>query len=190
MIIHRLGEIDYEEGMQEMRRIHALAIEDDQNHLILCSHPNIFTVGQDEKRTFLVPAVKTDRGGSITCHTPGQNIYYFCFQAQNPARFYANIVKSFEEFFADTLSEVRYDKRNPGFYIQNRKIASLGFRYSLGVSLHGVALNVDVDLEYHSQIAPCALEGIAPTSLHNEGVKISCEEVDKAIIKSLEQHFV
>ena len=190
MRVHRLGEIGYEQGMQEMRRIHSLATQDGENHLILCSHPNIFTVGQDEKRTFLVPTVKTDRGGSITCHTPGQNIYYFCFQAQNPARFYANIVKSFEEFFAKTLPSVQYDKKNPGFYIQNRKIASLGFRYSQGVSLHGVALNVDVDLNFHSKVSPCNLEDVIPTSLHNEGVQIECGTADEIIMTILEQRFV
>ncbi len=190
MIVHRLDEIGYEEGMQEMRHIHTHAVEDGQNHLILCSHPNIFTVGADENASFQVETVQTDRGGSITCHTPGQNIYYFCFQAQKPARFYANVIKSFEEFFAKTLPSTQYDKKNPGFYIQNRKIASLGFRYSKGVSLHGVALNVDVDLDFHSQVSPCNLKDIIPTSLHNEGVTLSCAAVDEIIVTILEKRFV
>jgi len=173
-----------------MRHIHASAIEDKQNHLILCSHPPIFTVGLDEKEEFGVAEIKTDRGGSITCHTPGQNIYYFCFDAQHPARFYAKVLKSFEEFFNKVLPEVFYDKAKPGFYIQNRKIASLGFRYSCGVSLHGVALNVDVDLAYHAQVSPCNLKNITPTSLHHEGVKLSCSEVDALVTSSLEKHFV
>ncbi len=190
MKIHKLGLIPYDEGMKSMRSIHTCAVEDGHNHLILCSHPNVFTVGQDEKERFTVPTVKADRGGSITCHTPGQNIYYFCFQAKNPAHFYVNVIKSFEEFFADILPQVQYDRKNPGFYMQNRKIASLGFRYSKGVSLHGVALNVNVDLNFHSQVAPCGLAGIIPTSLHNERVYISCEAVDASILKILEKRFV
>lgn len=190
MILHKLGLIPYKEAMEVMRSIHMLAVEDGQNHLILCAHPNIFTVGQDENRSFPVPTVRTDRGGSITCHTPGQNIYYFCFQAPNPARFYANVLQSFEEFFAHTLPNVQYDKKNPGFYIQNRKIASLGFRYSKGVSLHGVALNVDVDLDFHAQVSPCNLTGIVPTSLHNEGITLSCTTVDDIIMTILEKRFV
>ena len=190
MRVHRLGEIGYEEGMKAMRHIHSLATHDGENHLILCSHPPLFTVGQDEKMAFDLPTVKTDRGGSITCHAPGQNIYYFCFQAKNPARFYAKVIESFKDFFADTLDTVHYDKKYPGFYIQNRKIASLGFRYSKGVSLHGLALNVDVDLDFCAQVPPCNLKGIIPTSLHNEGVKLSLEAVDNAVIASLERHYV
>ena len=189
MIVHEWGEIGYREAREKMQELHQLAQEDGKNHLILCSHPNIFTIGTAEKESFEVDAIQSDRGGSITCHSPGQNVYYLCFQVKNPAQFYKKVLTAFEAFFMKYLPEVKYNKEEAGFYIQNRKIASLGFRYSQGVSLHGVALNVDVDLNFHSQVNPCNLEGIMPTSLANEGVDLTQVAVNAAVVHFLEKSF-
>ncbi|WP_297485836.1 lipoyl(octanoyl) transferase LipB, partial [Sulfurimonas sp.] len=152
-------------------------------------HPNVFTIGTAEKESFDVDVIQSDRGGSITCHSPGQNVYYFCFVVKNPAQFYKKVLTAFETFFIKYLPKVSYHKEQAGFYIQNRKIASLGFRYSQGVSLHGVALNVDVDLDFHSQVNPCNLEGIMPTSLANEGLDLTQEAVNAALVHFLEETF-
>jgi len=189
MIIHNWSEIEYSKGYEMMQTVHNIALKDKKNHLILCSHPNVFTVGYDEKENFNVDTVKCDRGGSITCHSPGQNIYYFCFQVKNPAFFYKRVIDSFDKFFNKYLPNVIFDKKRPGFYIENRKIASLGFRYSQGVSLHGVALNVDVDLPFHLQVNPCNLIGIEPTSLRNEGLFLGQDEVNKEMINFIKESF-
>ena len=189
MIVHTWGEVAYEQAREMMQDIHSLALEDKKNHLICCSHPNVFTVGSDEKEQFCVDVVSSDRGGSITCHSPGQSIFYFCFQVANPVKFYKKVLSAFEDFFIENLADVFYDKKQAGFYIQNRKIASLGFRYSKGVSLHGVALNVDVDLDFHAKIPPCNLENIVPTSLHNEGVMLTQQEVNRQIVALLVKSF-
>lgn len=189
MILHKWGELTYTQAREQMQSVHAKAQQDAQNHLIVCSHPAVFTVGSDEKKQFDVATVQSDRGGSITCHSSGQNIYYFCFPVLQPAQFYRKVLNAFEEFFMTNLPEVKYDKKNPGFYSENRKIASLGFRYSQGVSLHGVALNVDVDLALHSQVPPCNLTNILPTSLKNEGLLLTQKAVDEQIVQLLENHF-
>ena len=189
MTLHKWGEIAYTDAREQMSFVHAQAQEDGQNHLILCSHPAVFTIGYDEKEHFCVPTIQSDRGGSVTCHSEGQNIYYFCFQVPRPALFYKKVLNVFEEFFMRNLPEVKYDKKNPGFYTENRKISSLGFRYSHGVSLHGVALNVDVDLALHAQVAPCNLTNIVPTSLKNEGITLSQEAVNEQIVALIEKHF-
>ena len=189
MIVHKWGEIGYREAREKMQEVHAFAREDGQNHLILCSHPNVFTIGTAEKESFTVAVIQSDRGGSITCHSSGQNIYYFCFQVKNPAQFYKKVLTAFETFFMKYLPEVTYNKDQAGFYIQNRKIASLGFRYSKGVSLHGVSLNVDVDLDFHSQVHPCNLDGIVSTSLAKEGVNLTQAAVNAAIVHYLEESF-
>lgn len=189
MILHQWGEIAYMQAREQMQCIHEKAQQDGQNHLILCSHPAVFTVGSDEKKQFDVATIQCDRGGSITCHSKGQNIYYFCFQVPQPAPFYRKVLNAFEEFFMKNLPEVHYDKKNPGFYRENRKIASLGFRYARGVSLHGVALNVDVDLALHSEVSPCNLESIVPTSLYNEGLMLNQELVNEEIIYFLQKSF-
>ena len=189
MIVDNWGEVEYTQARKMMQDVHSQALADGKNHLILCSHPAVFTVGQDEKQRFYLNEVKCDRGGSITCHSRGQNVFYFCFQVQNPAKFYKQVLTAFENFFVKYLPEVFYDRTKAGFYIQNKKIASLGFRYSRGVSLHGVALNVNVDLDFHAQINPCNLEGIVPTSLHNEGVMLTQEQVNSEMVFFIEKSF-
>ena len=189
MIVHKWGEIEYNKAREQMQKVHQLAKEDGENHLILCSHPCIFTLGSAEKKHFDVEVIQSDRGGSISCHSEGQNIYYFAFQVKNPAKFYKKVLNAFEAFFIQYLPEVQYNKAQAGFYIQNRKIASLGFRYSQGVSLHGVALNVDVDLDFHAQVNPCNLEGIIPTSLANENVSLTQERVNAIIVHLIEESF-
>jgi len=189
MKLHRWQEVPYTEAMDRMRQVHAEACRDGENHLIFCSHPPVFTVGTDTKRSWGVKAVPSDRGGSITCHSPGQAVSYFCFQVPQPARFYRNVLTAYEAFFTEVLPTVTYRKEAPGFYIENRKIASLGFRYARGVSLHGVALNVSVDLALHRQISPCGLEGIVATSLEAEGVAISVAEAENRLLACIAEAF-
>ena len=189
MILHDWGEVPYGDAMGRMRGIHQQAVEGGDNHLIFCSHPDIFTVGTDDKNQWGVPTVRSDRGGAITCHSPGQLVTYFCFQAKIPARFYAKVLEAYSRFFEETLPAVTYDKKRPGFYIENRKIASLGFRYSNGVSLHGVSLNIDVDLALHNRVNPCGLEGIHATSLAAEGTEVAMEIVKTALQTQISEVF-
>ncbi len=186
MILHQWGLLPYEIAYKQMCKTHQQALEDGQNHLILVEHPACYTIGQDNKElNWDVETISTDRGGSITCHSEGQNVYYFCFQTPSPPRFFKNIKEVFSHFFEQFELGFYYDNQNPGFYIQNRKICSLGFRYKEGVSLHGVALNVSVDLAFHNRIHPCGLENISATSLKHEDIHISCEEVNNFIISEI-----
>ena len=173
MIVHRWGCIGFKEAQQRMYVLHTEAVSTGEDHLILCSHPPVFTVGSDDTGAWGVETQRCGRGGSVTAHSPGQCIFYYLFHVPSPARFYAKVVETFTHFFEDHLPQAAYDRNRPGFYIDNRKIASLGFRYRQGVSLYGVALNVDVDLAFHAQVPPCGLEGVVPTSLSAEGVKLS-----------------
>ncbi len=190
MILHHWGEVGYEEGYRRMLEVHQEAKEDGQNHLILTSHLPCFTVGRDAwDANWPVPVIRSDRGGSITCHSPGQNIYYFCFQAPKPPLFFKKVCTVFTRFFAQFDKPFYYDKNNPGFYIENRKICSLGFRYKEGVSLHGVALNVDVDLAFHNRVNPCNLQNIEATSLKAEDIHIDCELVNNFMISEIQKVF-
>lgn len=190
MILHRWGVLPYEEAREKMAQLHRQAQHDGQNHLILTQHTPCFTVGRDAwEREWGFDVIKSDRGGSITCHAPGQNIYYFLFQAPSPPRFFKRVVTAFSRFFDTTRKAIHYEKQNPGFYIQNRKICSLGFRYQGGISLHGVALNVNPDLNFCSRVNPCDLQGIVPTSLHAESIPLSCEAVDAMVIEAIRESF-
>lgn len=189
MILHDWGLLPYEYAFIKMQEIHSQAIKDGHNHLILCQHEKIYTIGQDENQTFDIKTYKTNRGGSITSHSPGQNIYYFCFHTAFPARFFSKVLSVYSEFFKTQIPSAYYDKVRPGFYINNKKILSLGFRYKKGVSLHGVSLNVSPDLDFHNQINPCNLKGISSSSLKNENINISCDIVNKKIVKLICEAF-
>ncbi|WP_456402446.1 lipoyl protein ligase domain-containing protein [Hydrogenimonas sp.] len=189
MRVHRWGVIPYEAGRERMERLHRLALRDGEDHLALCTHPAIYTVGRDDEGEWGVPVLRCDRGGSVTCHSEGQAIFYFCFQVPDPPRFYRRVHRAFEAFFAEALPTVAYDPKRPGWYVNDRKIASLGFRYKGGVSLHGVALNVDVDLAFHNRVAPCGLEGITATSLAAEGVRMGMEEVRHRLVLQIARSF-
>ena len=189
MIVHRWGLVPYGEARKRMEKVHREACTKRNDHLILCSHPETFTVGAGETKRFGVETIRTDRGGSITAHAPGQNIYYFCFQAPNPAVFYKKVLLSFERFFQTVLPQTVYDKKKPGFYIHNDKIASLGFRYKERVSLHGVSLNVDCDLVFCNQVPPCDLQGVKMTSLATKGCELTPKEVDIIMIKTIQEVF-
>ena len=183
MILHRWGCIDYAKARQKMDEVHRKASEDGENHLIFCQHSPVFTVGAQDTGSWPVPVLKTDRGGSITCHSPGQLVCYFCFQAAEPMLFYRRARRSFEALFSNLLPEVFYDPKQAGFYLEDSKIASLGFRYADAVSLHGVSLNVDVDLALHNRVNPCNIEGIVATSLKKEGVDMGMKEVESMVLK-------
>ncbi len=190
MIVHKWGITEYKEATIKMQKVHESALADKKNHLILTSHKACFTVGRDGwDKKWDVEAIKCDRGGSITAHGEGQNIYYFCFQVASAIHFFRKVVLSFKDFFDSLNKDIKYRKNNPGFYIQNRKLCSLGFRYKEGVSLHGVALNVDIDQSFHSKITPCNLHGFTTTSLANEDIHISCDEVNKIIVSEILKNF-
>jgi len=189
MILHHWGSIDYEESRKKMDGVHQQACTDDENHLIFCEHTPVFTVGENEKSVWPVPVVKTDRGGSITCHSPGQLVCYFCFQVAEPMLFYRHVKRSFENLFSKVLPEVFYDPKQAGFYIGNRKIASLGFRYAQGISLHGVSVNIDVDLALHNRVNPCGIEGITATSLKEEGVEMGMNEMETLVLNHICEGF-
>lgn len=188
--IIELGLIDYLDAIRQMRQIHKKAAKkDDTDFLILCQHYDVYTVGKNENRLFAVNTVKTDRGGSVVFHTPGQQIFYFVFKVKSPMVFYRKVVKSFETVLRGLDSKIVYLHRIPGFYVENRKLGFLGFKFENGYSLHGVAINHDVDLQKFNLIEPCGLKGYTATSLKNEGVQICESDLKERVIKSIFQNF-
>ncbi|BAF70037.1 lipoyl protein ligase domain-containing protein [Nitratiruptor sp. SB155-2] len=159
-----------------------------EDHLLLCTHHPVYTIGSENYETDL-PVIRTDRGGSITYFDEGCLMLYFAFRVPNPPKFYAKVLCSLDYFFHFFDKNIQYDKKKPGYYIQNRKIASLGFRYTGGFSKHGVSLHVDPHLENFNKIAPCGLSGIKATSLINEGYNVNMETAKTLAIKAVEYGF-
>ncbi len=187
MIIKDLGLVPYEKTDALLESYIPKTKID--NFLLLCTHPPVYTVGSEEYRCDL-EVVQTDRGGSITYFDEGTLMLYFAFAVPNPAKFYAKVLKAVQNFFSHFDAPITYDKARPGFYIENRKIASLGFRYKKGASKHGVALHINPNLVDFNKIAPCGLKGVQATSLWAEGYPIAMDEAKilatKAVIDAFE----
>ncbi|VAW48067.1 Octanoate-[acyl-carrier-protein]-protein-N-octanoyltransferase, partial [hydrothermal vent metagenome] len=116
-----------------------------------------------------IPVVKTDRGGQITFHAPGQLIIYILFDLKRAKLGVRALVTLIEQSLIEYLqtlglnAQARSDA--PGVYIQNQKIASLGLKIRKQKSYHGLALNVDMDLTPFQYINPCGLKAMQMTQL-------------------------
>ncbi len=179
-----LGKIDYKKFLELQEEL----VQKRENFLLFATHNPIFTVGKNEAKNFPFAYV-VDRGGSITYFDEGTLMVYFIFNVKSPPFFYKNVRKSISNFFKNFPLDIFYDKEKPGFYIQNRKIASLGFRYENGRSKHGVSIHINPNLDEFNKINPCNLSGIKATSLYNEGIKISINEAKEILKKIIKEVF-
>jgi len=183
MKIVDLGYINYLECLDILEDL----INKKDNYLIFATHNPVYTIGTDEN-DFKVEAIKVDRGGSITYFDEGTLMVYFAFNVKSPPIFFKNVIKAIDNFFKSLDKRIYYDKSKPGFYIENKKIASLGFRYKDGRSKHGVSIHLNPNLKNFNKIKPCNLDVVA-TSLYNERIYISPEEVKEKIIKEVKNVF-
>ncbi len=151
-----------------------------EDTLIFCEHTPIFTIGRrDSSADWIsdlkdiagegIDVVKTNRGGRITYHGPGQLVGYFIFDINKLKLGVKEFVHKVEEACLQALAKfgikaVR-DPEHPGLWVGNDKIVALGFHISQGVSMHGFALNIDPDLSHYRHIVPCGIHGRGITSM-------------------------
>ena len=147
------------------------------DQLWLLQHPPVFTLGQAGKPEHLlnpgeIPVVKSDRGGQVTYHGPGQLIAYLLLDLRRARLGVRSLVTRLEESVIALLAKrgVTASARRdaPGVYIETSKVASLGLRVRRGCSYHGLSLNVDMDLEPFSRINPCGYPGLSVTQLADQ----------------------
>lgn len=166
------------------------------DELWLLQHPRVFTQGQAGKAEHVlapgeIPVVQVDRGGQVTYHGPGQWVVYLILDLRRRGLGVRDLVSLIERAIVSLLAgydiEARADPSAPGVYVGERKIASLGLRIRRGCSYHGLALNVDMDLEPFSRINPCGYEGLRVTSMaaELEATDLSMEEVGERLLQSV-----
>lgn len=172
--IRRLGEADYAHTLEEMRAFTEQRGPGTADELWLLQHPRVFTQGISGKAEHLlspgdIPVVQVDRGGQVTYHGPGQWVVYLLVDLRRRGFGVRALVDRIEQALVDTLAQygivAAADPKAPGVYVAGAKIASLGLRVRRGCSYHGLALNVDMDLEPFSRINPCGHAGLAVTSM-------------------------
>ena len=177
MKVRQLGVADYQTVYDEMTAFTEQRQDDTPDELWFLQHPPVFTQGQAGKAEHVlfpgdIPVIQTDRGGQVTYHGPGQLVVYLMIDIARRGWGPRQLVSNIEQAIVATLAEWGIDaapkEDAPGVYTQERKIASLGLRIRHGRSFHGLALNIDMDLEPFQRINPCGYAGMEMTQMRSE----------------------
>ncbi|MEZ5691438.1 MAG: lipoyl(octanoyl) transferase LipB [Rickettsiales bacterium] len=168
----------------------------------LLEHPPLYTAGTSANMRDLLshdfPLYETGRGGQITYHGPGQRIAYVMLDLKKRGqRDVRNFVKNLEEWLISSLAEFgivgQIREGRVGVWVNTpsveAKIAALGIRIRKWVTFHGIALNVNPELEHYKGIVPCGVKGFGVTSMSNLGVSASMKEVDEVLKKKFAEVF-
>ncbi|MDH5171710.1 MAG: lipoyl(octanoyl) transferase LipB [Gammaproteobacteria bacterium] len=183
-----LGLVAYEPTLQAMKDLTASRTPDEPDQLWLLQHPRVFTQGQAGRAEHVlapgdIPVIQVDRGGQVTYHGPGQWVLYLMIDLRRRSWGVRDLVNTIEHSIVQLLAEYGIaaapKPEAPGVYVDGAKIASLGLRVRRGCSYHGLALNVDMDLEPFGRINPCGYRGLQVTSM---AALLPPAEVDMAAV--------
>ncbi len=197
MLIKHLGLVDYEPTWRAMQAFTDARQADTPDELWLVQHPPVYTLGLAGKPEHLlcataIPLVKTDRGGQITYHGPGQLVVYLMIDFKRLGLGVRELVRHIEQAVIDLLAEFGIsgngDVDAPGVYVDGAKIASLGLRIRNHATYHGLSLNVDMDLTPFSWINPCGYSGLRVTQLREQGVALDVDAVAERLLPHLLHH--
>lgn len=174
VIIRDLGRVPYQQTWEAMQAFTLNRDEHAPDEIWLLEHEAVFTQGQAGKAEHLlspgdIPVVPVDRGGQVTYHGPGQMVAYVLLDIRRLKSDVRKLVSALEDSVVSLLdgygvaAAARPDA--PGVYIGADKVCSLGLRIKRGCSYHGLALNVDMDLEPFARINPCGYQGLKMTQM-------------------------
>ncbi|HJE29842.1 lipoyl(octanoyl) transferase LipB [Stutzerimonas nitrititolerans] len=174
--VRELGLVEYLPTWQAMQHFTNNRGPQTADEVWLLQHFPVFTQGQAGKAEHLllpgdIPVVQADRGGQVTYHGPGQLVGYLLLDVRRLGFGVRELVNRIEHSLIDLLAgygvEAAAKPDAPGVYVDGAKIASLGLRIRNGRSFHGLALNVDMDLEPFQRINPCGYAGLKMTQLRD-----------------------
>jgi lipoyl(octanoyl) transferase len=191
--IKTLGRMDYEPALRAMRDFTFHRSEATEDEIWLLEHPPVYTLGQGAPAVSVdsgIPVVRSDRGGQITYHGPGQIVLYALVDLARRGIKVKRFVWLLEQAVIDLLgahSCTRGERKPgaPGVYVEGAKIAALGIRVSRGRAYHGLALNVDMDLAPFAAIDPCGFPGLAVTQTRDLGFPQSLSQMGNDLVKTL-----
>lgn len=195
VFVRRLGVTDYESVWREMQSFTAARNAQTPDELWSVEHPPVYTLGVAAKPEHLpradngIPLVKTDRGGQITYHGPGQIVIYTLLDLRRRNLGVRALVRRLEQAVIELLEGYRIDANGredaPGVYVAGAKIAALGLRVRNGCCYHGLSLNVDMDLTPFGAINPCGYPGLEVTQLRDLGVSDPAEAIAEKLLDRL-----
>jgi lipoyl(octanoyl) transferase len=190
IVVRKLGRADYLPTWQAMREFTRGRQDATPDELWLVEHPAVYTVGQGAPIPSLssaIPVLKTDRGGDITYHGPGQAVVYTLVDLVRRSIKVKRFVWLLEQAVIDLIGRRAERKPGaPGVYVDGAKIAALGIRVVRGRAYHGVALNVDMDLSPFKAIDPCGYPGLRVTQMRDLGLAATADQLAQSVIKQLD----
>ena len=191
-----LGEQAYEDTYEQMRSI--VRAQSFKDQIWLLEHPSVFTLGTAADPSNVlnpgdIPVIQTDRGGEVTFHGPGQLVIYFLLDIKSkkigPKTMVANLQLIIQKVLRHYSIESSFIEGAPGVYVENKKIASIGLRFSGGRSYHGISINVDMNLTPFSLINPCGYEGLEVVQINDFDSNVTLEDVKSVAIKEIQTVF-
>lgn len=192
--VRRLGQVEYEPTWRQMQRFTEDRNATTPDEIWLLEHPPVFTLGLNGSREHLIapgdiPVFQIDRGGQVTYHGPGQLVVYPLLDLERSRLGVRDLVTALEQSVIRCVAEYGIEAVSrcdaPGVYVEGRKLASVGLRIRRGCSYHGLALNVDADLEPFGRINPCGFRGMEVTRLADLGVDRSLSAVADDLLAQL-----
>ena len=192
--VRYLGLQKYASVWERMCNFTAGRNSDTNDEIWLVQHPSVFTLGTNGKKRHLlnpgsIPVIRTDRGGQVTYHAPGQLIVYLLIDLNRRGWGVRDLVNLMEQSIINLLSEFcikgEICQDAPGVYVAGAKIAALGLRVRRGCSYHGFSLNVNIDLTPFQYINPCGYEKMQVTSLSETGVNIEIKDLELMLPKHI-----
>jgi len=170
--------VEYKEAIDFLEKRLVQINQKKANELIwILEHPSIYTAGtsynENEILDKSINVIKTNRGGKITYHGPGQSIYYFVIDLNKRKKDIRKFITTIENIIIQTLKEYQInafnDRDNIGIWVNHKnkikKIAAIGIRVSKWIAYHGFSINVNNNLENYNKIIPCGIKNKSVSSL-------------------------
>lgn len=192
-----LGQVDYEPTWRQMQKITDVRDENTADEIWFLQHPPVFTLGMNASTEHLlapgaIPVVPIDRGGQVTYHGPGQLVVYPLIDLRRAGLGVRDMVTALERSVVDSAAEYgieAYPRADaPGVYVEGMKLASVGLRVRRGCTYHGLAFNLDMDLEPFSRINPCGYQGLKVTQLSELGGPSDVAQMARVLAPHLLRH--
>ncbi|WVD63510.1 lipoyl(octanoyl) transferase LipB [Utexia brackfieldae] len=195
--IRQLGLTSYLEVYQIMHNFTMQRTELTLDEIWLTEHHAVFTQGKTGSPEHLlsdtgsIPIIQTDRGGQITYHGPGQQIMYTMIDIKRRKLSIRQMVSYLEQSVIETLAKLgikaEAKKEAPGVYVNEQKICSLGLHIKNGRTLHGLALNIAMDLTPFKLINPCGYAGLAMTQVSQQTTEFDRTAIAKNLVDAFAQ---
>jgi lipoyl(octanoyl) transferase len=194
LIIRTLGEQPYQEIWEAMKTFTADRGPSTMDELWFLEHPRVYTQGQAGKAEHIlapgdIPVIQVDRGGQVTYHGPGQLVVYLLLDLSRRKLGVRSLVDAIEKAIVQCLDGLGIEAAPrpdaPGVYVGEAKIASLGLRVRRGCSFHGLALNVDMDMEPFARINPCGYAGMPMCQVRDYLPDVDMDTVSKQLGEAL-----